>query len=414
MIYLLIIELILILILIKYSFSLQKYLEEIKGVANKILDKNYNFNLNISKNSNFYVIKSALENLAEQMQLRDFQSNIDTSKIQAILSTVPEGLIAIDLDEKIIFANQKAKELVGILNLEEGDKLFSKIYDPIVSKKLKDLIYGNQGDIKETIYRKHLHFRVSKIIKGKENIPIGSLISITDITEVVQTENIRRDFVSNVTHELKTPITSISGFVETLIENKNLPVETQQKFLNIIEEETKRLNELIDDTLTLSFIEEVEVVSLERVNLVKILKDIIFNIKYQAEHKNITIDFNCDKNNIFIQSNKNYLTRIFINLIDNSIKYSPIGAKVGVAVTTEDKQVIISIKDNGRGIAEEDIERVFERFFRADRSRNKSEHGTGLGLAIVKHLVKSLNGTITLNSNLGEGSEFIVSLPLEY
>lgn len=411
--YLVIIELILILILIKYIFSLRKYLNELKEISNKILNNNYNINLKFSKNASYTEIGKAIELLTAQMKIKDSKSSLDTSNIQAILSTVPEGLIAIDLEEQIIFANQKAKDLIGIPNIGEGERLFAKIYDQEVSQKIQDLIYGKKSEAKEKIYKKHLQLRASKIVQGKENIPMGHLISITDITELVQTEKIRQDFVSNVTHELKTPITSISGFAETLIENQDLPGETQYKFLKIIDSESKRLNELIDDILTFSFIEENQEIKFERVNVVKIIENIVYNIKNQAQHKNIDIKLNSERNNIFIQSNKNYLIRIFINLIDNSVKYSPANSKVELNIFTKNEFLFVEIIDNGRGISEEDIERVFERFFRADRSRTRSESGTGLGLAIVKHLVKSLNGKIILDSKLGEGSKFTVILPLE-
>lgn len=411
--YLVIIELILILILIKYIFSLRKYLNELKQISNKILNNNYNISLKISKNASYTEIGKAFELLTTQMKIKDSKSSLDTSNIQAILSTVPEGLIAIDLEEQIIFANQKAKDLIGIPNIGDGERLFAKIYDQEVSQKIQDLIYGKNSEAKEKIYKKHLQLRASKIVQGKENIPMGNLISITDITELVQTEKIRQDFVSNVTHELKTPITSISGFAETLIENQDLPGETQHKFLKIIDSESKRLNELIDDILTFSFIEENQEIKFERVNVVKIIENIVYNIKNQAQHKNIDIKLNSERNNIFIQSNKNYLIRIFINLIDNSVKYSPADSKVELNIFTKNEFLFVEIIDNGRGISEEDIERVFERFFRADRSRTRSESGTGLGLAIVKHLVKSLNGKIILNSKLGEGSKFTVILPLE-
>ena len=247
---------------------------------------------------------------------------------------------------------------------------------------------------------------------SKKDIIIGKLININDLTAIIDTENLRRDFVSNVTHELKTPLTSISGFVETLRSNEDIPVEMQRKFLDIIEAETRRLNELIDDVLTLSFIEQNRDTERERINLVKLIEDIMFNLENIAKLKDIKLELVSDSRNIFINSSKYSLTMIFINIIDNSIKYSHEGQTVQIALESGDDNVTVSVTDRGRGISEEDIPRVFERFYRADKSRTRKENGTGLGLAIVKHLTKSVGGEIDLQSRLGEGTTFKVILPV--
>ena len=247
---------------------------------------------------------------------------------------------------------------------------------------------------------------------SKKDTIIGKLININDLTAIIDTENLRRDFVSNVTHELKTPLTSISGFVETLRSNEDIPVEMQRKFLDIIEAETRRLNELIDDVLTLSFIEQNRDTERERINLVKLIEDIMFNLENIAKLKDIKLELVSDSRNIFINSSKYSLTMIFINIIDNSIKYSHEGQTVQIALESGDDNVTVSVTDRGRGISEEDIPRVFERFYRADKSRTRKEKGTGLGLAIVKHLTKSVGGEIDLQSRLGEGTTFKVILPV--
>ncbi|MDU7905189.1 MAG: ATP-binding protein, partial [Peptostreptococcaceae bacterium] len=221
----------------------------------------------------------------------------------------------------------------------------------------------------------------------------------------------RSDFVANVTHELKTPLTSISGFVETLRINENIDHKTRDRFLGIIENESDRLKRLIDDNLLLSFIENKDTISYEKIDISNLFKEIYeLTINY-AKSKNIELRYKIENEDIVINSNRDYIKQIFLNLIDNAIKYTPDGGFVETSVYQNDENIFINIKDNGIGISKEDTSRVFERFYRVDKARSRDVGGTGLGLAIVKHIVKSLNGTIDIKSELNVGTEFIVSIP---
>ena len=248
-------------------------------------------------------------------------------------------------------------------------------------------------------------------LQNTVNAIIGSIINIEDITQKVKLENMRSDFVANVTHELKTPLTSISGFVETLRLNENIDTETRNRFLGIIETESDRLKRLIDDILFLSSIENTESRVLEKINLYDTFKDVKDMLNYIAESKKITFSYEFLDKSLFVVSNRDYIKQIFLNLIENAIKYTPEYGEVKVIVSSNENEIILQVIDNGVGIPKEDIQRIFERFYRVDKARSRDVGGTGLGLAITKHIVKSLNGMIEVKSELNKGSEFIVTIP---
>lgn len=412
--YISVISIIIIVLLLRYINHTNKYLNRLMVVSKKIKSNDYSIRINEEYSGKYTLIGEVIAELSKKVQLETEKNSENKSKIEVILSTVPNGLIAIDVEENIIFINDAAKDICSLNESEVGKRIFFYLKNQDIIKLIQGLIYNYKGPIRYSDKNHHYEFDIKTIVDFKDQILIGKLINISDLTTIINTENIRRDFVSNVTHELKTPLTAISGFVETLKSNDNIPKEKQYQFLNIIEEETKRLNELIDDVLTLSFIEQNLDIRPERINLIKILEDIIFKLENIAAVKNINLKLISGEKNIFIQSNKYSLTRIFINIIDNSIKYSPEGENVTIKVSHTGEDVKITVSDNGRGIAKEDMPRIFERFYRVDKSRTKKEKGTGLGLAIVKHLTKSIGGEIDLKSELGKGTDFSIILPITY
>jgi len=409
--YIYISALITIVLLVRYINHTDKYIEQLINIAKKIKNSNFNIRLEKPESGKYSLIGEVMVELVRMLQAEMLKNNENTSNIEAVLSTVPNGLIALDVQENVIFINQRAIKVCSISGNPQGKKIISYMKNTEILSIIKSLMYNYNEPIRYVDSNNYYEFDMEDIMDSTGVSIIGKLINITDLTKVIDTENLRRDFVSNVTHELKTPLTSISGFVETLKSNEDIPRETQRKFLGIIEEETKRLNELIEDILTLSFIEQNREIEIERINLVKLVEDIIFNLENIARLKNIKFELITENNNIFINSSKYSLARIFINILDNSINYSHEGQSVKIKIESLEDAIAVSVIDNGRGISEEDLPRVFERFYRADKSRTRKEKGTGLGLSIVKHLVKSAGGEINIQSKLGEGTIVKVILP---
>ena len=233
------------------------------------------------------------------------------------------------------------------------------------------------------------------------------------MTQMHRLEDVRRDFVANVSHELKTPITSIKGFVETLLEGAINEPKQAQHFLKIIAKHSDRLNAIIEDLLNLSRLEEdseKRKISFEKLPLKPVLSAAIELSKTKAEEKQATIGLDCDKD-IKAKINAALLEQAIVNLLDNAVKYSKPGGKVQIRTYLKNEKIAISVQDNGCGIEKKHLERIFERFYVVDKGRSRKLGGTGLGLAIVKHIAQVHSGYITVESKVGSGSTFTIHLP---
>lgn len=340
-----------------------------------------------------------------QMTLRD---SVDKqNKLEAILKSMDSGVIAIDRNNKIMMINPYAKNIFGIKNNIIGKNLLDHIRD----FEIENLLHSEEGSFKEVkIFwpcEKVLRIRTADILNDSEHI--GTVAVVHDITDTKRLETMRSDFVANVSHELKTPLTSIKGFAETLkyVEDK----EKKDKFLDIINDEAERLTRLINDILTLSDLENHREENTERINVKEIIMQVYNLMKNTAEGKTINLLLDL-KNSSTIIGSADKFKQMMINLVDNAIKYSETGDTVEIGSNCDQNYCEIWVKDNGVGIPAEHLPRLFERFYRVDKARSRAKGGTGLGLAIVKHIVIGLGGTIDVESKVGEGSKFIIKIPL--
>ncbi|QAA33725.1 two-component system histidine kinase PnpS [Clostridium manihotivorum] len=326
------------------------------------------------------------------------------NRLEAILKSMDSGVIAVDRLHKVIMINPYAKKIFGIDKDIIGETLMDHIRDFEF-----DNVFENADTYKEIKIiwpeEKELRIRTAEIINGTEHI--GTVAVVQDITDIKKLENMRSQFVANVSHELKTPLTSIKGFAETLkyVEDEN----NREKFLNIINEEAERLTRLINDILTLSNIEQnIECIK-KRFNGDRIIEDVYTLMRIEAEKKNINLTVDL-KNKLDLLGDPDRFKQMMINLIDNAIKYSEDGDTVLITSKNKDEVVTYTVEDTGIGIPKKDINRLFERFYRVDKARSRSKGGTGLGLAIVKHIIKTFNGTIDVDSQLGIGTKFTIKL----
>jgi two-component system phosphate regulon sensor histidine kinase PhoR len=257
--------------------------------------------------------------------------------------------------------------------------------------------------------QKIFQINASPIFK-KEEVS-GCLLVIHDITEIRKLETMRRDFVANVSHELKTPLTSIKGFVETLLEGALEDKENNRHFLKIIQEHGERLNKLVDDLLSLSHLESKEILLEKGIfNLRQQVEKVIMGFKEQLKKRNVDIK-NEIPANISINADKDKIEGVFTNLIDNAIKFNKENGSIKISSQQEGDKIKIIVEDSGVGIPDKDIPRIFERFYRVDKARSAELGGTGLGLSIVKHIVELHGGTVGVESVEGLGSKFWFTLP---
>lgn len=401
---------------IRYTVKIRSYLEEFIYISKKISNKEFNSRLNISAKGELGQLAKNFNEMIDIMDSTIAEVEYSHLQMKSILKSISHGILAIDADGNIMLINEEAKR---ILKCNVSQTIEDKNINLVIKEKdlLKEIVLFKGSNHSKRVQLTTSEDIVYKInldpiyLQDFDNIIIGSIINIEDITQKVKLENMRSDFVANVSHELKTPLTSISGFVETLKLNENIDIDTRNRFLGIIENESDRLKRLIDDILLLSFIENNDKMSLDKVSIYEVFKEVYEMISYMAKSKNISLDYEFNNKEIIILSNRDYIKQVFLNLVDNAIKYTPENRSIKVEVKKEKDIITIKVIDEGLGIPKEDIDRIFERFYRVDKARSRDVGGTGLGLAITKHIVKSLDGSITVNSELNKGSEFIVTIP---
>ena len=348
------------------------------------------------------------------------------NELDAILSSMIEGVIAVDSREKIMTINRAASRLFGIDPVHAAGRMISEV---LRNGEIQDFFVKTlsaSGFIEtETILieavkgqsthaERILQLHGSALHDSAEN-GIGALVVINDITQLKKLENMRKDFVANVSHELRTPLTSIKGFVETLLSGAMKNGVDTKRFLGIISGQVERLTTIVEDLLALSKIEQdTEHNSLERseCRLANVLAEAVESCTDKASHKQIKISVSCDPA-VLVKIDKTLFEQAIVNLIDNAINYSDPDKRITVNAERDPAagEIAISVRDEGIGIAPEHLGRLFERFYRVDKSRSRKLGGTGLGLSIVKHIALAHGGRVAVESAPGKGSVFYIYLP---
>jgi two-component system phosphate regulon sensor histidine kinase PhoR len=336
---------------------------------------------------------------------------------KAVLASMAEGVLAVDSQERVISMNRASGHLLGVdLSNVQGRRLQEVVRNADLSRLVSRALTNDQSveaDIELLGDRQRVMQAHGSALHDVDGRAIGAVIVLNDVTEFRKLELIRRDFVANVSHELKTPITSIKGFVETLLDGaKDDPVDAE-RFLRIVAKQADRLHAIIEDLLALSKIEETENsedLALETVPLKPLLESAVSACQTAATDRQIDVSLDCPEQ---LEANVNplLLEQAVVNLLDNAIKYSEPNKAVRVRAVSQPGELAISVSDQGPGIAEEHQSRIFERFYRVDRARSRKLGGTGLGLAIVKHIAQAHHGRVTVASTLGQGSTFTIHLP---
>lgn len=356
---------------------------------------------------------SELEPIAETIQtlvnrIQKYIQNIREQKdrIRLITDNMVEGMIILDEKNDILSINKSAIKILNPNFKVRENRMFLELTrNKILLDALDDI--KEEKNIKEIITIKDSYYKA--YISWAENIR-GTIILLVDVTETVKAEEVRRDFSANVSHELKTPLTTIKGFGE-LFENGLLTdIADVKKYGAMIERESERLLFLINDIIRLSEIEEKTEKVLTPINLYDSSEYAINLLRQKAKNKNILITLNSPKD-IMVNAHNGYMNELLINLIDNAIKYNKDNGSIKISLLEDDKKVTILVVDTGIGISKQDCSRIFERFYRVDKSHSKKIGGTGLGLSIVKHIVNYHNGEIHLQSELGVGTTISIDIP---
>lgn len=393
-----------------------KPIESATNVAIELAKGNYRARTSVERMDETGMLNSAINILARNLQEMVKAQEMQQDRLSVLIENIGAGLILIDSRGYINLINKGYKE---IFHVDPADYLFQLYYEVIKQKEVcrlvEEIFMTEQKVSKQLLLPLSIERRYFDVygvpIIGTNNVWKGVLLVFHDITEIKKLEQMRKDFVANVSHELKTPVTSIKGFTETLLDGAMNDQNALQAFLSIILKESDRLQSLIHDLLELSKMEQQGFqLNVQEFDLILTLKEIITILKNKAETKNITLELTCENKEVLIQGDLHRLKQVFINLIANAISYTPSGGVVAVSLKEYESKVQVRVKDTGIGIEKEEIPRIFERFYRVDRARSRNSGGTGLGLAIVKHLVEAHHGTIRVKSEVGKGSEFIINL----
>ena len=344
------------------------------------------------------------------------QKNI-LNYINIIQYSMSEGLIAIDLENKISTINKAASSYLDIDRKKDiGKQYDKKIKNKAIKKIIKSILKKQRPITKEIRIgqMKKMFFTVNgKVLKDQKLKPVGCLIVMTDVTRLKQLEAMRRVFVANVSHELKTPITSIGGYIETA--QKDISLKTKNEFLEKAIKQNNRLNSIIDDLLRLSRIEAIEdedAFTLSTQKLLPIIEGSVEDIRENIKKYGIKVVIECSKD-IYAKIDSQLMREALINLLENAIKYGVDNSTVIISVKRKSNKILIDIENKGEVIPEKERDRIFNRFYRVDKSRSKKTGGTGLGLAIVKHISIVHNGTIEVHKSDGNTTVFRLTLPVK-
>ncbi|MGL4451541.1 MAG: ATP-binding protein [Sarcina sp.] len=395
-------------IAIKITNSITKPINDLQFIASRIAHGDFHKRVKINTKDELGSLGDSFNHMADQLEENLKELTSKQSRLTAILKSMGSGVIAVDKYHRVIMINPYVKKIFNI-NLSEDEIKGERIEDIIKDKSILEAILNKVNSIElkiETPNTKHVRIRTTELFEGEDEM--GIVVVIEDITDYKKLENMRSEFVANVSHELKTPVTSIKGFAETLkyVDDS----ETRDKFLGIIEEESDRLTRLIQDILALYDIEKKNDINKESFDINEVVQSIDLLTQKEAFERNIMFVLNCEvKTELY--GDKDKFKQMILNLVVNAIKYSGEESRVVLDIKEDKKNILIEVSDNGCGIQAEHLDRIFERFYRVDKARSREKGGTGLGLAIVKHIVNSFNGSITVKSDIGIGTKFNIIIP---
>ena len=412
---------ILIIAIIIYIF-LKKYLykniilplQEISKEIPKLKDKNKRIALKDYKFEEINAICKEVINIENDLETMDNMLTIEKNKINYILDNMSEGFVLFDKNKNVFAINKMAKKILNYDKNNLGENILYYTQNIKLLENIDKALSTNQKNIFDikTDDNKTYSIHISKIQKGIFEKGSGAIIMLMiDVTAERESEKLKQEFFSNVSHELKTPITSIQGYAELLYNDFAISKEQEKEFLKIIQKESSNITNLINNILTISKLENKEIeINKSDINIKTIVDEIINSTKPMCIERNIEIINKCEDISMIADYKK--IHQLFNNLIVNAIKYNKNNGYVEINCFKDEKNINIIIKDSGIGIPLVDRNRIFERFYRVEKGRTKSLGGTGLGLAIVKHIVKYYNGKIKVKSTEGFGSEFIIKIPI--
>jgi two-component system phosphate regulon sensor histidine kinase PhoR len=390
-------------------------LGDLTRAAERIARGEYGQKVYAAGGDEFGVLARSFNHMSERLSGQFAQLEEDRQQLRAILSGMVEGVIALDPEERILFANQRAAEL---LEFPEKRAVGRKLWQLVRRRALQEVVRRALAGPEPAQQELNWNGSISRSLtvhaaRLSGPPPRGAVLVLHDTSELRRLERLRRDFVANVSHELKTPLSVIKACIETLMDGAVDDLEHRGAFLGNISIQADRLHALILDLLSLGRIESgEEAFELQAVPLAIVVTACLERHRARAEAKGQQLLALLDeRDESAVWADEEAIGQILDNLVDNAVKYTPQGGRIAVQWRAEQEQVLLEVSDTGIGIPEHDLPRIFERFYRVDKARSRELGGTGLGLSIVKHLAQAMRGSVDAKSRLGEGTTFVVRLP---
>ncbi len=391
-------------------------LEEIKQGAQSFARGDLSRRLSVPDTEELSELARSLNRMAENLAGRIQEAMDRRRELEAVHSSMQEGVVAIDNQEKIITVNEAAARIFNFPAPELKNRSVLEVARNYDLQRFIHTALSTRDPVEDDIRihqdREHILNVHSSALLDSRDHRIGTLIILHDITRIRRLEKMHKDFAANVSHELKTPLTTLKGFIETLQAMPDGPPEDRAGFLKILEKNVDRMIELVNDLLALSHLERLEGtgVRFAENRLSDLIQSAVTTCGPVAQVKQIQIQAACPED-LAVRVDPVLMEQAIVNLVENAVKYSPEGARIEIKARSAGPDVAIDVIDSGTGIAAEHLPKIFNRFYRVDKGRSRQEGGTGLGLAIVKHIIQYHNGQITVSSVPGKGTTFHIRLP---
>jgi len=392
--------------------------EELTGVAQEIALGNFARRIPEGNSLGLKKLAETINQMARSSARRVSDVTADRNRLSTVFTCMVEGVIDVDMDQKILHINEAAARL---LLVNENSCIGKPIWQEIRNQEITEAL--DQAITTQSVIKTQMRLNresdqlvvdiYAASLSNDEGEPIGAVLVLNDITELENLERVRTDFVANASHELKTPITAIRGLTETLLGDDEIEKETVTSFIERVHAQSLRLSQLVGDLMTISRLESSQAgEEFTRINFADLARQAVRAGQVTAEEKGQDLDVELPDTEVMVWGDRQNLSQLLDNLIDNAIKYTPNDGSITVKVSKDDENAILQVTDTGIGISPQFQQRVFERFYRVDKARSQSLGGTGLGLSIVKNIAEKHGGSIDVKSQLGSGSSFTIKLPL--
>jgi two-component system phosphate regulon sensor histidine kinase PhoR len=399
-----------------FARRVTKPLTEIADLVSEIGTKQTTRRLDVRREDELGQLARAVNRMADDLQGQIARVERDRAEREAIFSAMADGLLAIDKQQNVLFINQPARHLLGVDEARiKGRPVWELVRNDDIIEVLERCLETEVRSRGESRLHTEDGDRTVELtavpMAGTASANRGCVLELRDVTDLRRLEAVRRDFVSNVSHELKTPLTAMRGYLEAMLEDKDMPEALRASFIERAHRNTERLAAIVGDLLSLSRLESEEhELAFEPLDVVDLVEVVIGDLRDLADSRRQTVAYESPGGPLEVEADTQALGMAVSNLLSNALQYSPEGEEVRVAVSVDDDEVRIDVVDRGPGIPPEEQERVFERFYRVDKARSRKLGGTGLGLSIVRHVMAAHGGRVELESEPGRGSHFSLFL----